>query len=256
MTNPNQRALIAAYFLSRFDKKGVRSLGYANFTEAFEAIGTALDVKPSTVKHMRDSFDPYCSQVRVGWYQRTILPSRANVIAAYVSLSEEAVTGIVRELLTETSSDSDVFSYLAPLSKASIVNESAVDAETTPYAARIKTGEEAEDFFQSSYPKLTIFSGAMLEDMRKLGVGFDFRANFPKHYSVIEVKGLRVAQGAISFTDKEWGVAGILGDDYYLALVRSLDTAPELELIKNPVKQVPVKRKTLESVSVTWNAYL
>ena len=254
MTISHQRALVAAYFLSRFDRKGVRSLGYANFTEAFEAIGTALNVKPSTVKHMRDSFDPYCSQVRVGWYQRTILPSRANVIAAYASLSEEAVAGIVQDLLIEPSSE--VLSYLAPLNKANLIHESPVDAETTPYAARVKTGEEAETFFQSNYPKLTIFSGAMLEDMRKLGVGFDFRANFPKHYSVIEVKGLRATQGAISFTDKEWGVAGILGDDYYLALVRSLDTSPELELIKNPVKQVPVKRKTLESVSVTWNAYL
>ncbi len=254
MTDSHQRALIAAYFLSRFDRKGIRSLGYANFTEAFETIGAVLNVKPSTVKHMRDSFDPYCSQVRVGWYQRTILPSRANVIAAYASLSEEAVAGIVQELLKEASPE--VLSYLAPLNKASLVHESAVDAETTPYAARIKTGEEAEDFFQGYYPKLTVFSGATLEDMRKLGVGFDFRANFPSCYSVIEVKGLRSAQGAISFTDKEWGVAGILGDDYYLALVRSLDTTPDLELIKNPVKQVPVKRKTFESVSITWNAYL
>lgn len=254
MNDANQRALIAAYFLSRFDRKGVRALGYSHFTEAFEAIGAALGVKASTVKHMRDSFDPYCSQVRVGWYQRTILPSRANVIAAYHSLSEEAMVGIVRQLLTETSPD--VFSYLAPLHKTSLVKESTVDVESTPYATRIKTGEEAEAFFQSYYPQLTVFSGATLEDMRKLGVGFDFRANFPKCYSVIEVKGLRAAQGAISFTDKEWGVAGILEDDYYLALVRSLDTSPELELIKNPIKHVPVTRKTLESVSITWNAYL
>jgi Domain of unknown function (DUF3883) len=254
MENSHQRALIAAYFLSRFDRKGVRSLGYTNFTEAFESIGEVLGVKPSTVKHMRDSFDPYCSQVRVGWYQRNILPSRANVIAAYATLSEEAVASIVRELLTQA--PSETYSYLAPLNKASLVHESAVDAETTPYAARIKTGEEAEDFFQVYYPELTVFSGATLEDMRKLGVGFDFRANFPKCYSVIEVKGLRAAQGAISFTDKEWGVAGVLGDDYYLALVRSLDTTPDLQLIKNPVKQVPVKRQTFESVSITWNAYL
>lgn len=254
MLEAHQRALIAAYFLSRFDRKGVHALGYSTFTEAFEAIGNALNVKASTVKHMRDSFDPYCSQVRVGWYQRSILPSRANVIATYAALSEEAVASIVRELLTQASPE--VFTYLSPLKSSSLVNESPVDSETTPYASRIKTGEEAETFFQHHYPNLDVFSGATLEDMRKLGVGFDFRANFPKCYSVIEVKGLRTPQGAISFTDKEWGVAGILGDDYYLALVRSLDTVPDLELIKNPVKQVPVKRKMLESVSITWNAYL
>ena len=54
MTEAHKRALIVAYYLSRFDRKGVRALGYATFTEAFDKVGELLDVKASTVKHMRE----------------------------------------------------------------------------------------------------------------------------------------------------------------------------------------------------------
>ena len=249
MIESHKRTLIIAYFLSRFDRKGVRALGYTTFNEAFEQIGKKLGVKPATVKHMRDSFDPYCSHVRVGWYQRKILPSRANVIQAYDELSELAMREIVDDILK--GNEQAIGLYTAPI--ANLGEEADMLAEDNPFANRQRTGEKAETFFMEQFQQISMFQGSILEDTRKLGIGFDFRASFPQTYRAVEVKGVREQHGSISFTDKEWSVAQILEDDYVLALVRSLDKAPILDLIPNPTHQVKAVMKTIVSVSICWN---
>ncbi len=251
MNEAHKRALILAYYLSRFDRKGCRTLGFATFDEAFEKIGVALDVKPSTIKHMRDSFDPYCSVVRVGWYQRPVLRSRANVMQAYDGLSEPAMTRIAEEVLRGESKI--IALYIAPISEISADVDTLL-AEDNPYANRLKTGEDAEEFFKKRFEYLEFFKGSVLEDTRKLGIGFDFKAAYPKDFRAIEVKGIADAQGFISFTDKEWSVAQLLKEDYILALVRSVNVKPILELVANPVKNVKVTMRTIESVTVRWNA--
>ena len=45
MFESHKRALIVAYYLSRFDRKGIHALGYATADEAFTRIGDALGVK-------------------------------------------------------------------------------------------------------------------------------------------------------------------------------------------------------------------
>jgi hypothetical protein len=251
MTDAHKRALIVAYYLSRFDRKGVRALGYQSFNDAFEGIAEKIGVKASTVKHMRDSFDPYCSQVRVGWYQRKVLPSRANVIQAYDEMSEAAMGEIVRDLLTDNAEA--VALYTAPISNIDEVQKVFL-SEENPFATRLRTGEKAETYFMEQYSQLTRFAGSTLDDTRKLGIGFDFRAVFPQRYEAIEVKGINEATGYISFTDKEWSVARLLEDSYVLALVRSLQTIPVLNLISNPAIHLTAQMRTVESVSVCWNA--
>ena len=251
MTEAHKRALIVAYFLSRFDRKGVKALGYGSSTEAFAAMAKMIGVKPATVKHMRDSFDPYCSQVRVGWYQRKILPSRANVIQAYDGMGADAMEEIVRELLG--GDEKLVGLYTAPVDGVDEAKD-ALLSEDNPFANRLRTGEEAETFFIGRFPHLPLFAGSVLDDTRKLGIGFDFRAALSGSYHAVEVKGVRGPSGYISFTDKEWSVAGILGESYVLALVRALDHDPVLELIPNPTLHLSAKMQAVESVSISWNA--
>ena len=251
MTETNKRALIVAYYLSRFDRKGIHALGYGTTSEAFNRLGERLNVKPSTLKQMRDSFDPYCSQVRVGWYQRQILPSRANVIQAYDALSEASVAEIVREILNGTEEATRLF--IAPISGEDSSVNLASD-ENSAFANRLRTGETAETFFMTLFDTLAMFQGGTLEDTRKLGTGFDFRALFPSSYQAIEVKGVIEEHGYVSFTDKEWSIAQLLNHDYILALVRSLDKQPSLDLIPNPTAALVAKMHSIESVSVCWNA--
>ena len=219
--------------------------------DAFDKVGELLDVKPSTVKHMRDSFDPYCSQVRVGWYQRKILRSRANVIEAYDALSEAAMAEIVREILTGSVEATRM--YTAPIAEAEPDAELEIN-DDNPFALRLQTGEKAEEYFMKQFPTLSLFEGSRLEDTRKFGIGFDFRAILAQTYRAVEVKGVLAPHGYITFTDKEWSVAQILQEDYVLALVRSLNHAPTLDLIANPVEHIEVKMRTIESASVSWNA--
>ena len=66
MKENNYYALIAAYYLSRFDKKGLENLGYGSWKEAFSDIEDKLDVKSTTIKNMRDDYDPLHTNNRVG----------------------------------------------------------------------------------------------------------------------------------------------------------------------------------------------
>lgn len=62
-----------------FDKNALKELGYDKFTAAFEELGKKLQQKPSTVKNMRDEFDPYFDNGRKGWYQKPLSGSHKEI---------------------------------------------------------------------------------------------------------------------------------------------------------------------------------
>ncbi len=252
MPENHKRALVVAYFLSRCDKKGVQALGYQTWEEAYAQIGQKLNVLPTTIKQMRDSFDPYCSPVRKGWHQRSPLRSRVLVMEAYSEVSSDALFQIAQEIIADTGSAAV---YTAPLASVSTADKSAnLMTENLAFAARLRTGEAAEEYFKLQYPALPQFAGLELEDTRKLGTGFDFRVRGPGILRAVEVKGVVGHSGSIAFTDKEWSVANHLKHDYILALVRSLQTTPTLELMADPAASLPIIKRSIETVSVYWSA--
>ena len=93
-------SLTVSYFLSRFNMNAVESLGYHTFREAFDSISRILDQKPSTIKNMRDEYDPYFDNGRVGWYQREMSPSRREIYDLYKTNSEADVELVVKEILS------------------------------------------------------------------------------------------------------------------------------------------------------------
>lgn len=250
MDDAHKRALIIAYYLSRFDKKGFQALGFRTWGEAYSGVGTALKVPSATIKHMRDSFDPYCSAVRQGWHQRPVLRSRVQVMEAYADLSGNALFEIAQDILSGRDNSSQI--YIAPIAVVGKKDINILD-ENLAFAARLRTGEIAEEFFRSRYPSLSRFAGMKLEDTRKLGTGFDFRLHGPDTTHAVEVKGIVGRSGSIAFTDKEWSVANYLKSDYILALVRSLESKPVLELTIDPAASLTVIRRSIETVSVYWS---
>lgn len=251
MDDAHKRALVVAYYLSRFDKKGYQALGFGTWNSAYEGIGAKVGVPPATIKHMRDSFDPYCSPVRKGWHQRPILRSRVQVMEAYADLSGDALYEIVQDILGGKAEAMQV--YIAPIA-ATGQKDVGIMGDNLAFAARLRTGEAAEEFFRAQYPTLPQFAGMELEDTRKLGTGFDFRIHGPGMVHAVEVKGVVGKTGSIAFTDKEWSVAHYLKDDYILALVRSLDSAPALELTVDPAAHILATKRSIETVSVYWSA--
>lgn len=94
-----QAGLIVSYYLSRCDVHALKSLGYNSFTEAFNTIGDILNENPNNIKNMRDEFDPYFDNNRVGWYQRPLRASRQKVYEEFALYSDEEVRQLVFELL-------------------------------------------------------------------------------------------------------------------------------------------------------------
>ena len=251
MDEPHKRALVVAYFLSRCDKKGFQALGFATWNSAYDGLGAALGVSPATIKHMRDSFDPYCSPVRKGWHQRPVLRSRAQVMEAYSDVGDAALFEVAQDIYSKKAGVSEI--YTAPIVVVD-KKDASVLGDNLAYAARLRTGEAAEEFFKAQYPLLAQFAGMELEDTRKLGTGFDFRVHSPKGVQAVEVKGIIGVSGSIAFTDKEWAVAHYLKQGYILALVRSLNTVPMLELTADPAAQIVVTKRSIETVSIYWSA--
>jgi len=64
--NPNLLAIIVAFYLSKFDKQGLKNLGFKNDADAFETIANILGTKKNYIKFRRDEFDPI-HPWRKGW---------------------------------------------------------------------------------------------------------------------------------------------------------------------------------------------
>ena len=54
-----ERLMLAGLFLSKFDREGLKCLGFSNFVEAYNAMGYALGGKPTSVKNYMQEFDPH-----------------------------------------------------------------------------------------------------------------------------------------------------------------------------------------------------
>lgn len=247
MQKSHELALVIGYYLSRFDQEGVRLLGYKSFNAAVQDISKKLSVKANTLKNMRDEFDPYHDNGRVGWYQRPVTGSRKRVMLAFRDLDEPAVRSIVTDILSN------------PLSSPDEVTEIVADdtpekrtAETI-FIPRGPTGRKAEEFFLHQHiAGNTRFSGE-LKDTRDLGCGYDFAIGDGQEAVYIEVKGLSEDSGGISFTNKEWMVANEKGEAYVLALVSNIDSAPRISYLSNPAKKLSARKQIYRTISISWN---
>lgn len=94
-------SLTIAYYLSRDNMKAVNALGYKSFRDAFEEIGIILNQKPTTLKNMRDEFDPFFENGRVGWYQRELSSSRKEVYDKYKNVSDEELLKEVLNIINK-----------------------------------------------------------------------------------------------------------------------------------------------------------
>ncbi|MBB6022166.1 hypothetical protein HNR77_003262 [Paenibacillus sp. JGP012] len=253
MLDNHKLALIVAYFLSKYNEIALENLGYSNFTAAFEDIGFKLSVKPNTIKNMRDEFDPFHPNNRRGWYQRELRPSRLEVLEKYEELSESALLGIVKDILSystlnrTTELDKNIQVYID-----TIQEDDETKHATRKFSTRGITGKRAEEFFYESFLKNKIDGfGGGLKDRRNDGCGFDFELDSSLPF-VFEVKGLSAIIGGVVFTDKEWIVAKELGERYILVLVSNLDGIPNIKLIQNPYEKLVAKKNVYTTISINW----
>jgi len=253
MKPQNEMALIVAFYFSKFDYDGLAQLGYSTYREAFQDVGQKLGVKPTSIKNMRDEFDPYYDNSRKGWYQKQVRPSRKKVMATFDDLSEEALRALVLDILKPETRRKAQTELLPVLKEIRDTDERRNRQQPIEYTPRGPTGRRAEEFFISRFHAgLTPFSG-VLKDRRDEGVGFDFEIiKTMSSYQLIEIKGLAKALGGVTFTDKEWKVANEAQTKYFLGLVTNVHQLPKIGFLQNPARHFTPSYHLRTTVSVTW----
>lgn len=246
MKENNVLALIVAYYISRFDRKFLYNLNFKTFKEAYEVIGEKLTVKPSTIKNMRDEFDPIHPNDRKGWYQRELSPSRLAVIERYNVFSEDALTEIVKDIIYGNLEDN------IKLHVDRLNYDEKLDSTTRTFTTRGITGKLAEELFLKKFYNGEVMglTGELL-DTRELGCGYDFEMlNDPQY--MFEVKGLLDEEGSINFTDKEWTMAKKYGSKYFLVLISGIEKEPSMQIVENPYSILKPKKYIYETIAVNW----
>lgn len=251
MTTNNQLALIVSYYLSRFDKKGYTTLGYSSFNRAANGIGEILNVKSNTIKNMRDEFDPYHDNNRIGWI-RELRGSRLKVLKAFQDTDEQTLSEIVEEVLNnkefqKTEEYEDI---------QNLFRDKRRDKNTrsTTFILRGPTGKAAETFFIKYFKRNGKPQKGELIDCRDLGCGYDFEIKTDNESFFVEVKGMSTNTGGILFTNKEWHTALKYKDRYYLVLIRNLSTTPELTIISDPTSKLEARKNVYTTIQVSWSA--
>ena len=207
MAPENQLALIVALFLSKFDVVALQALGYASWSDCYADVAARLEVKSTTIKHMRDHFDPYYPNPRVGWYQRPMLPSRIETMQQFGELSLASFTKLVQTILQSQKSPAQLEPVLeqmkTPLPQTDKSPAEKKKVETEYINSRGLTGRLAEKYFMELFHAQALPFQGNLIDRRDDGCGYDFLIEGDVTQAV-EVKGLGPLKGNLLFTNREW----------------------------------------------------
>ena len=109
LTDANRKVSIIAYYLSKFDKDAIKTLGYDTFSSAFEGLSAKFGKTNNYMKLRRDEFDVLTGSSRKGWHKRSPAPGVVLMHNDLKNYTFEELTLIVQDLLA----DSDTL-YVAP----------------------------------------------------------------------------------------------------------------------------------------------
>lgn len=217
-------------------------MGFKSFTEAFNALGYALECPPGSIKNYRDEFDPIFPNPRRGWHKRPRREHCMKVLETFQHLDLASLAGLVGSLVNLPETNTDLES-----------EEPAGDGNNQ-FARRLITGMAAEHYFQARYEGVPEFHGRSIENTTQLGCGYDFRlrAEPPGDFLAVEVKGLSRRVGSVSLTPKEFAVAARLRDRFFLFVVKDFSRVPFHEVFRNPVESLQCTRTERQVIQVSW----
>jgi len=239
--NKRDKAILVGLFLSKFDKEGLSILGFNRFTEAFNALGMSIEIKPASIKNYRDEFDPLFPNPRKGWNKRKIRVYCENYYKDFGGLGIEDFSLLIKKIISKN--------HTIDVLKTKVLNENK-NEET--YAKRLITGNAAENYFKNIYHTIPIFRELEIENTTQLGCGFDFKltSSSTDYFYGIEVKGISANSGNILLTEKEYKVASFLKKNYFLFIVKNFIDKPNHVFYQNPVLQNLNFKKTKRKVTL------
>jgi hypothetical protein len=238
------KLILAGLYLSKYDTAGLKRLGFESFGEAYNVVGYALGARPASIKNYRDEFDPLVSKRRKGWHKRPTREYCLRVFEDYKGLDFDTFTALIQSF---SGLDENILSELTSKDRGK---------ETVSFfAKRLITGLAAERYFESVQPQISAFKEYSVEDTTGLGCGYDFRLNSisRRDFFAVEVKGLSDTTGSVSLTPKEFQVASVMTDRFFLFVVKNFRESPYHEIFRNPLSgDLHFTRKERVLVHVSW----
>lgn len=255
MEDNHKKALIVAFYLSKFDRIAYKHLTFGNMTDTHKKIGVILNVNPNTIKNMRDEFDSVLDNGRKGWWQKPLSKTRLQTIEKFDNLSEYSLNAIVVNILndSELQAKDIIKDVLITIDDNSEKLEAKRSYSFSTY--RGQTGLAAENYFINNYVDILQnigFKNCTYIDKRSCGCGYDFEIIVDKCKKFLEVKGLSGEKGSILFTDKEWNTALKFKTHYILLVVKNVNIKPEIKFIINPAEKYKPFPKIQQIVQVNW----
>lgn len=223
-------AIVIGYGMSRLDSTYLAARGLRSWKSAFEKAGNVLGVPPSTMKHLRDEFDPFHKNVRKGWRNRPLRPNRQRVLSDFLDVSDDALLGCINCILAgDTAATAEIVDSIREISRPAY-----------NVAERLLTGRRAEEFFLARCHEIVGIKRSDLVDERFSAIRFDFSVA-ARPDRVIEVKGMKHMSGAILFADREWAEAKLRRENYWLVVVGNLSAIPKgrFGIIHNATCRLP-----------------
>lgn len=239
------KSVVAGLFLSKFNSTGLKFLGFSSFKEAFNAIGLALATKPASIKNYRDEFDPYFPSGRKGWRKRGMQSDRQVIYESFKDMELEPLADFLR---------TSIYGGDLGLLREIGGGEEAGETESS-FAKRLITGLAAENYFASVHPRLPVLRDYRIENVSRVGCGFDFKLSNggSSDYLAVEVKGLNEPRGTVALTEKEHKVAGLLTDRFFLFVVRNFRETPLHNIYRNPLNGgLSFARYERPVIQVSW----
>ena len=237
------KAIVLGYAMSRLDTDYLCRLGHGSWRQAFLEAASALDLPSSTFKNLRDEFDPVHPNPRQGWHKRTLRANRQRVLDELREVSADGLGELVARILR-----SDDEPVLEAIDSLSVVTRVAHNV-----AERLLTGRRAEEHFLQNSEQLVGVSHRELVDLRDAACGYDFGVTSRPEWA-IEVKGMRLLNGNIQFTDREWIEAGSRRGDYWVVIVGGLATEPKGEVVRDPHASINALCRFQKTVCAVWQA--
>lgn len=237
------KSIITGLFLSKYDNRGLKALGFQSFQEAFNVLGFSLGSKPSSIKNYRDEFDPLFPNSRKGWHKR---PTREYCKVMYNDYNFYGFNEFVDLIKSFFVENYEITKFIEKVDKKDY-SESV--------SKRLVTGKAAEEYFKFKYKKIELFKSYELLDTTQMACGFDYKLSLNSDYYCVEVKGLNALSGTIQLTEKEYIVAQKLKSKYCLFIVKNFKEEPFHQIVFNPLNSNLVfKKNKIEIIQTTYNA--
>ncbi len=229
---------LIGYGLSKFDNAFIAQFGFSTKTDFYNyCVSINLSETGSVVKNRMDLFDPFFPNSRKGWWQKgnTYIHRKNFIDNLFGNESVEEYANIVKMYLKESFDISNIQVNIKPIIKSR-------------FKKLQETGLEAELFFLNNFNDIKMFNGAILDDARLYGDGYDFQMNMGSNYYLAEVKGIRAVKGRFRLTENEYNKAQEYKDNYVITIVSNLNDIPSFIVVDNPIKNLHFKKVVVSSI--------